>query len=100
MAWLYGLSAALLPFVRSDIYKGSPVLSSFAGIPTVTWLGLFCFGIGWFVIFVAVRQLTADVSIFLAILMTCALGIYVRQLGVNRMQGFDTAKIYNQLPPD
>jgi basic amino acid/polyamine antiporter, APA family len=98
--WLYGLSAALLPFVRSDIYKESPVQSSFVGIPTLTWVGLLCFGIGWFVIFVAVRQLTADVSVFLSILMSVALGVYVRQLLVNQRQGVDISRIYNQLPPE
>lgn len=98
--WLYGLSAALLPFTRRDLYKESPVQSSFAGVPTLTWVGLFCFGIGWFVIFVAVRQLTADVSIFLTILMAIALGVYVRQLLINQRQGIDVTKIYNQLPPD
>jgi basic amino acid/polyamine antiporter, APA family len=98
--WLYGLSAALLPFTRRDLYKESPVQSSFAGIPTLTWVGALCFGIGWFVIFVAVRQFTADVSIFLAILMSVALGVYMRQMLVNQRQGVDVAKIYNQLPPD
>lgn len=98
--WLYGLSAALLPFTRRDLYQSSPVQSSFAGLPTLTWVGLFCFGVGWFVIFVSVRQLTGDVSVFLAILMLVALGVYVRQLRANQRQGIDVAKIYTQLPPD
>jgi basic amino acid/polyamine antiporter, APA family len=98
--WLYGLSAALLPFTRPDLYKESPIQSSFVGVPVLTWVGLFCFGVGWFVIFVAVRQLTADVSVFLAILMALALGVYVRQLLINKKNGIDVAKIYTQLPPD
>ena len=98
--WLYGLSAALLPFTRRDLYKESPIQSSFAGVPNLTWAGLLCFGVGWFVIFVAVRQLTADVSVFLAVLMAVTLGIYVFQLLVNQRLGIDVTKIYNQLPPD
>jgi GABA permease len=98
--WLYGLSAALLPFTRPDLYKESPMQKNFAGLPVLTWAGLFCFGVGWFVIFVAIRQLTADVSVFLAILMILALLVYVRQLLVSQRKGIDVGKIYNQLPPD
>lgn len=98
--WLYGLSALLLPFRRPDLYHACPVQREIAGLPVVSWAGLAAFGVGWYVMFVAAGQLTAGMSIFLALMMTVALGLYGFRLRANRDQGVDVDQIYNQLPPD
>lgn len=97
--WLYGLSALLVPFRRPDIYEASPIQGEFAGFPVLSWVGLFAFGVGWFVIFVAIGQLSNQVFIALAVLLVCVLLVYGLRLKVNQREGVDLDRIYDQLPP-
>lgn len=98
--WLYGLSAALVPFTRPDLFANCAVQTRIAGFPLVSLVGILSVGVGWFVIFIAVGQLTPDIAILLTLLMTAALCLYVWQLRRNKAQGVDVGAIYGELPPE
>jgi len=98
--WLYGLSAALLPFRRPDLYQHLRVQGQVAGLPSISVVGVLTTGVGWFVLFVAVRQLSMPIVILLSFLIAAIVLFYARRLAANRKAGFDTEKIYSHLPPD
>lgn len=98
--WLYGLSAMLLPYKNPELYSKCPVQKKIFNIPIISLVGSLTFGIGWLVIFIAVRQMPMDVIIALAIFMTTAIILYGIKLKNNQNAGINIDKIYNQLPPE
>lgn len=98
--WLYGLSAAILPYKNPTLYKECPVQGTIFGIPIISAVGAVCFGVGWFVIFLSASQMTMNVVITMSIFMLALVWFYVLQLKRNRERGIDTELIYSQLPPE
>jgi amino acid transporter len=98
--WMYGLSAMLLPYTDPDLYHRLPEQRMIAGLPVVSIVGLFAFAVGWFVVFVAIRQLSMSIIVFLAILMGLCMLLYCRRLADNKIFGIDVDRIYSELPPE
>ncbi len=98
--WLYGLAAMLLPYKNPELFARVPMQASLLGVPLLSIIGAITFGIGWFVIFIAVRQMSMDIVIALSVYMTLTVLLYVVRLQRNRERGIDSYQIYAQLPPD
>ena len=98
--WLYGLAGMVLPYRNPDLFARVPLQATFLKVPVVSIVGAVTFGIGWFVIFIAVRQMAMDIVIALSIYMMLTVLLYVVSLQRNRERGIDSYQVYSQLPPD
>ena len=98
--WLYGLSAILLPYRCPFIYERCPVRGTLFNIPIISLIGCLTFGIGWFVIFVSVNQMSMGMFITLSIFMLIVSILYTLKLSRNQRVGIDMDAIYGSLPPD
>ncbi len=97
--WLYGLSAVLLPYKKPELYGRSPVQKRIFNIPVVSIAGALAFGIGWFVIFIAAKQMSIDIMITVSIFMVIIMLLYILKLQKNKNENIDIDQIYRQLPP-
>lgn len=98
--WPYGLSTMLLPYHRPEIYQRSPVQWELFGVPVITLLGGFAFIVGWFFIYVSLRNFTPVVMLTLILVMLAGLIVYLWQQNKNRKDGVDVGSIYSQIPPE
>lgn len=98
--WPYGLSAMLLPFHKPEIYNRSPVKWEIFGIPVMSILGAFTFIVGWFFLYLAIRNFPPVVMLTLLGVMLIGLIIYLVQQNKNKKEGVDISKIYSQIPPE
>jgi len=97
--WLYGLAAVLLPSKRPDIYAMSPVQRSILGVPVISLVGLAAFGVGWFLLFFTIRQMTVGISIGASIVIVLCLLVYLYQYRKNIKVGVPVESIYAEIPP-
>jgi amino acid transporter len=98
--WPFGLSAMLLPYHKREIYDRSPVQWSVFGVPAMTILGGFTFLVGWFFIYLSLRNFSIPVMITLIGVMLAGLVVYLYQQARNREEGVDVESIYSQIPPE
>jgi len=96
--WLYGLGAINIPYKNPDIYEQCPIKKTFLKIPVISWMGGLVFAIGWFVIIVSVKQMTADVIIALCIVMGLLLLYFYRSQ--TKLRKIESKDIFSQLPPE
>lgn len=98
--WLYGAGAMLLPYKNPNIYAHCPVKRTFLHIPVLSWVGGIVFAIGWFVIFISIKQMTYDIIISLSIALSVLMIYYsVRQRKLKE-KNIDANEIFNQIPPE
>ena len=102
------LSAVLLPFVKKDLYKASPLVNFRVGkIPLVSVFGLaFCVYLlflfyQWFIdplqlYGISYRNVTA--LVFTAVLYAGAALLYIGMRAWRRRHGIDVDKIYGEIP--
>ncbi|MGC9969779.1 MAG: APC family permease [Bryobacteraceae bacterium] len=98
--WLYGLSAMLLPYRRPDLYERLPEQRTIGGLPVISIIGLLAFAVGWFVVFVAIRQLSMTIVVFLSVLMGLCMSLYAWRLSASHKIGIDVERICRELPPE
>lgn len=98
--WPYGLSAMLLPYHKPEIYERSPVKWEIFGIPVMSILGAFTFIVGWFFIYLSIRNFSPAIMLTLIAIMLIGLVIYLIQQNKNKKEGVDVSKIYSQIPPE
>jgi len=98
--WPFGLAAMLLPYHKPEIYERSPVKWEIAGLPVMTILGAFTFGVGWLFIYLAFRNFSPTIMMSLIALMFVGLVVYLYQQNKNRREGIDVGQIYSQVPPE
>ncbi len=100
--WPFGLAAMLLPYHKPEIYERSPVKLELFGVPVMTILGAFTFGVGWFFIYVCltVENFSPTVMLSLIAFMIAGLIVYLYQQNRNRREGIDVSQIYSQVPPE
>lgn len=98
--WPYGLSAMLLPFHKPEIYDRSPVKWEIFKIPVISILGGITFIIGWFFIYLSLKEFSPVVMLFLILVMVIGLVVYLIQQNKNKEIGVDVSKIYSQIPPE
>ena len=98
--WPYGLSTMLLPYHKPEIYKRSPVQWELFGLPVITLLGGFAFVVGWFFIYLSLRNFSPVVMLTLILVMIAGLIVYLYQQNKNRKEGVDVSSIYSRIPPE
>ena len=98
--WPYGLSAMLLPYHKPEIYNRSPVKWEVLNIPVMSILGAFTFIVGWFFIYLSLRNFSAIIMLTFIGVMLVGLIIYLVQQNRNKKDGVDVSKIYSQIPPE
>jgi len=94
------LSAAVLPYIRRDIYEKSPSIEV-AGVPVMTIAGVLGFTGNLFLLLNAAVGMVADLSN--AFVECCWMGfgviLFVAFWNYNKKRGVDTSKIYAEIPP-
>ncbi|MBN1423764.1 APC family permease [Candidatus Fermentibacteria bacterium] len=98
--WPFGLSAMLLPYHNREIYERSPVQWTLFGVPVLTILGGFTFVVGWFFIYLSLRNFTPSVMLALILVMLGGMVLYLCQQAKNRREGVDVSQIYAKIPPE
>jgi len=98
--WPYGLSAMLLPYHKPEIYNRSPVKWEIFGIPVMTILGGFTFVVGWFFIYLSLRNFSPVIMLTFTGVILIGIIVYVIQQNKNKKEGVDVSKIYSQIPPE
>ena len=100
------LSAAVLPYLRSDLYERSPLKWEIAGIPVLSILGAYGFGINMFFFFVATKEIfyyfgseSLMIPIHQSFWMALGAFIFVSFLIYNTKRGIDVKTIYTEIPP-
>jgi amino acid transporter len=98
--WPYGLATMLLPYHKPEIYDRSPVQWSLFGVPVISILGCFAFLVGWFFIYLSLRNFDPVVMLTLIGVMLAGMVVYLVQQAKNRREGVDVSKIYSEIPPE
>ncbi len=100
------LSAAVLPYLRRDIYERSPVRWEVGGVPLLSLLGAYGFGINLFFFFVATKEIfyyfgaeSLMIPVHQAFWMALGAFIFVGFLIRNVRRGIDVKTIYTEIPP-
>ena len=100
------LSAAVLPFLRRDLYERSPVKWEISGIPVLSILGAYGFGINMFFFFVATKEIfyyfgaeSLMIPIHQSFWMALGAFIFTGFLIHNVKRGIDVKTIYTEIPP-
>jgi APA family basic amino acid/polyamine antiporter len=93
------LSAAVIPFVRPDIYERGRQLS-WGGFPVISIFGIISFTVNFWYLFIAGAWLHVTTDLLLQILwMGAGLLIFVGYYIYNTRRGVDVRSIYQQIPP-
>lgn len=98
--WIYGLSAAVLPYLKPGIYEISPIRWNIFGVPLMTILGILTFAEGWFFVFLSVSEFTKPVMFMVIFVMVIGIIIYLVQLARNKKRGIEVKRIYSEIPPE
>lgn len=97
--WLYGIAAMLLPYVKPEIYKRSPIQWSVGGIPVITIVGFFSVISGFICTFVGIQEFNFYMNVFASVVIAVGMAIYAVMMHRNVAKGIDVSKIYAELPP-
>ncbi len=98
--WAYGYSAMILPFRKADIYEQLPYKINIFGIPLLSIAGFLAFGIGWFFVFLALREITIPIALSLTGLLMIGILIYYVQIRINYSRNISIKELTEQLPPE
>jgi len=98
--WPFGLSAMLLPYHKPEIYDRSPVKWEIGKLPVISLLGAFTFAVGWFFIYLSLKNFSPVIMITLVLVMMVGMVVYLVQQAKNKREGIDVSKIYSQIPPE
>ncbi|MGC8910592.1 MAG: APC family permease [Nitrososphaeria archaeon] len=95
-----GLSAAVLPFIRSDIYEKSSAKYSIFGIPLLSLFGILAFGSNFYFLIVAGTWLNPERDLVMQTFwMALGVAIFTGYLIKNVKRGIDVKTIYTEIPP-
>ncbi|MDZ7814846.1 MAG: APC family permease [Planctomycetota bacterium] len=98
--WPYGLATMLLPYHKPEIYDRSPVKWEIFGVPLFSILGMFTFLVGWFFIYLSLKDFSMSTAITLFAVMGIGMVIYAAKQNQNKKEGVDVDKIYSLVPPE
>ena len=95
-----GLAAAVIPFLRSDIYEKSTVKYAIGGIPLITIIGVLAFTTNFYFLIVAGTWLNPMSDLVLqTVWMGLGASIFVGYMVKNVKKGIDVKTIYTEIPP-
>ncbi len=98
--WLFGFAALLLPYLKPEIYKRSPIQWAVGGIPIISILGLYTIAAGWWIVCFSILEFTYAVAAVMALFIAIGFVIYASKQAQNVKVGIDTSKIYAEIPPE
>ncbi len=100
------LAAAVLPYLRRDLYEKAPLRWEIAGIPLLTILGAYGFAVNFFFFFVATHEIfyyfgefRLGIPLHQAFWMGFGAFIFSAFLIYNTKKGVDVRTIYSEIPP-
>jgi APA family basic amino acid/polyamine antiporter len=95
-----GLSATVLPFIRSDIYEKSSAKYSILGVPLLSLFGIIAFGSNFYFLIVAGTWLNPERDLVMQTFwMALGVAIFTGYLIKNVKRGIDVKTIYTEIPP-
>ncbi len=103
---IFALSAALMPYIRRDVYENSvPIKRKILGIPVLTLLGLPTFAFLVYATYITwgnpvLLPINIPTLASLAIIYGAGILIYYIAKTLNRNKGIDLDLIFNQIPPE
>jgi len=94
------LSAAVLPYIRRDIYEKSPSIE-IGGVPLMTIAGIMGFTANMFLLWNGAVGMVANLKncFYECVWMGLGVLVFVAFWNYNRKRGVDTSKIYAEIPP-
>ncbi len=98
--WMYGFSAMVLPFYKPKIYEQLSIKTKIAGVPLLSIGGFLTFGIGWYFVFLALREITLPVAFVLAIFLLIGVIIYYSQIVKNSKREISIKELTSEMPPE
>ncbi len=96
---LGSLAAAVLPYIRRDLYERTTLKWEIGGIPLLTLLGAYTFAANFFFFFVTSASLGVDIWLQQAVWMGLGAFIFGGYLIYNERRGIDVRTIYAEIPP-
>jgi amino acid transporter len=97
--WLYGLAALLLPYLKPEIFKRSPIQWSVGGIPVISIVGALSIAAGFVATFIGIMEFDATIMAFMSVAIAIGCIIYAWKQAKNVKEGVDISKIYSEIPP-
>jgi len=98
--WLLGFAALLLPYLKTEIYKRSPIQWTIGGIPVISILGLYTIAAGFWIVCFSILEFTYTVAAIMSFFIAIGFVIYAWKQAKNVKAGIDTSKIYAEIPPE
>lgn len=98
--WLLGLAALLLPYLKPEIFRRSPIQWTIGGIPIISIVGLYSLAAGWWIAFFSIMDFTIDVAVYMAFFTAIGFLVYAWKQAKNVREGIDISKIYAGIPPE
>lgn len=98
--WLLGFAALLLPYLKPEIFKRSPVQWTIGGIPVISLLGLYTIAAGWWIVCFSILEFTYAVAAVMAFFIAIGFVIYAWKQAQNVKARIDVSKIYAEIPPE
>ncbi len=100
------LAAAVLPFLRSDLYEKAPYKWEIGGVPVLSIIGAYAFAVNFFFFFVATHEIfyyfggfRLMIALHQAFWMGLGAFIFMGFLAYNQRRGIDVRTIYTEIPP-
>jgi amino acid transporter len=100
------LAAAVLPYLRRDLYEKSPYKWEIAGVPILTILGLWGWAANFFFFYVTTHEIfyywgvySTDIALQQSAWMGIGALIFTAFLVYNTKRGIDVKTIYTEIPP-
>jgi len=96
----FGMAALLLPYLKPEIYKRSPIQWSVAGVPLISILGLLSLGVGFWIACFSILEFTYAVAAVMSIFIGIGFIFYWWKQAKNVKEGIDISRIYAEVPPE
>lgn len=104
---LFALSAALMPYIRKDLFRNAVIIKKkVAGIPVITWVGASTFAfLVWSLFYTwgnpVLLPINLPTILSIAIIYSSGLAIYVIAREVRKRKlGIDINLIFKEIPPE
>jgi len=98
--WLLGFAALLLPYLKPEIFKRSPVQWTIGGIPVISLLGLYTLAAGFWIVCFSILEFTYAVAVVMSFFIAIGFIVYAWKQAQNVKAGIDISKIYVEIPPE
>jgi amino acid transporter len=100
--WMYGLTGIVLPYKKPELLKDMPLNRTFLGFHLVSIFGLLTFFIGWFFVFITLKEIVNNnlIILMISLIITAVIVLFMYQANRNKKDKIKIEDIYSQLPPE